>query len=117
MLGRNASKVLQQSNYRTELELWLCSCRRGFANWYNCVVTFLEGGQGNFMALSDVTLFNPRLGAATHSPDQAPPCAQFTVLSSFRIKLQITITKCWLRSGEYQRVFFDLTFMNARIVI
>jgi hypothetical protein len=50
------------SNYRRELELWLCSRIKGFANWPNCVVTFFEGGRGNFLALADVTLCSHRLG-------------------------------------------------------
>jgi len=66
MLGTSASEVLQQSNYCTELELWLGSRRRGFANWRTCSVTFFEGGQGNFLALADVRLYSPRLGAATY---------------------------------------------------
>ena len=42
MLGTSASEVLQQSNHRTYLEVWLCSRRRGFANWHTCVVTYVE---------------------------------------------------------------------------
>jgi hypothetical protein len=55
MLGTNATEVFQQSNYRAELELWLCSLRRPFQT-DNCVVMVLEGAEGNFMAFTDVTL-------------------------------------------------------------
>ena len=74
-------KFPQQSNCRTELELWLCSRREVFfANWHNCVMTFCEGGQGNFFAIADVPLYTPRVGGQLRIlPLQVPSCVRYSV--------------------------------------